>query len=283
MLDDFKAELDVAKRLARAAGKKILEHYSQDFAVEYKDKAHADPVTQADKDANRLIVAGLREAFAEDAILAEESPLSAERHRHQRLWCIDPLDGTQEFIAKNGQFVVMIGLAIRGEARLGVVYQPTEDVLYFGAGDVAGVERNGVTSPLSPSAKTDAQEAVLMVSRSHRSESVTRVAQSMGVLREEPLGSVGLKVARVAEGQAEMYLSLSNRTKEWDACAPEAILRAAGGMMTDARGEPLRYNKETPNTPYGLLATNGPLHPAAVAATLPLAVERGWVTPLPSQ
>jgi 3'(2'), 5'-bisphosphate nucleotidase len=116
-----------------------------------------------------------------------------------------------------------------------------------------------------------------MVSRSHRSKTVTRVADELGVVREQPLGSVGLKATRVALGAADVYLSVSDRTHEWDACAPEAILRAAGGMVTDCLGEPLRYNKTITNTPRGILATNGLLHAACVQALKPIARERRWV------
>ena len=269
-------ELELAKALARAAGKAILEHYVEGIAVQFKGAGSADPVTAADKTANQLIVAGIAAAFPGDAILAEESPLSAERHRYQRLWCIDPLDGTQEFIEHNGQFSVMIGLAIDGAARLGVVYQPTTDVLSWGADGCAFSEHGGAVTPLLASRTAAPAQAVMMVSRSHRSKSVARVAESLGIARTEPLGSVGLKVVRIASAAADVYLSLSNKTCEWDACAPEAILHAAGGTMTDVLGEPLRYNKETPNTPRGLLASNGPLHAACVAAVRPLAREHGW-------
>ncbi len=270
-------ELEVAKKLAREAGAVILRHYADSPKVEFKGAGKSDPVTQADKDANHLIVEGLTAAFPGDAILAEESPLSAERHAYRRLWCIDPLDGTQEFIAHNGQFAVMIGLAVDGEARLGVVYQPTEDVLTWGAGGLAYSERRDGVTRLACSRNADPRRAVMVVSRSHRSKSVSRVAEQLGVSREEPLGSVGLKVVRIAEGTADLYVSLSASTSEWDACGPEAILRAAGGLMTDALGEPLRYNKESPKTPRGLLASNGALHAAAVEAARPLTRERAWV------
>ena len=270
-------ELRIAKGLAREAGRIILAHYERGFAVEYKRGDKGDPVTAADKEANELIVRGLARAFPDDAILAEESPRSVARHERRRLWCVDPLDGTQELIARNGQFVVMIGLAVDGDARAGVVYQPTTDVLWWGAGDEAFREEHRRLTPLTPSRQGDPRAAVMMVSRSHRSSSVSRVAEALGVVREEPLGSVGLKVTRLAEGAADIYLSVSTSTHEWDACAPEAILRAAGGLMTDTRGEPLRYNKPETNTPFGLLATNGPLHAACVEAVRPVIRERGWV------
>lgn len=272
----FEQELNIAKHLARQAGQIALMHYGDTIAVEYKSPGEGDPVTQADKDANKLIVDGLLQAFPDDGILAEESPLSTERLVKKRVWCIDPIDGTREFIARNGEFAVMIGLAVDGVARLGVVYQPTRDVLYWGATGQAFREQQDGVRALAASALVDPSKAVLMVSRSHRSDTVARVAVDLRVQREEPLGSVGLKLARLAEGVADIYLSVSTSTHEWDICAPEAILRAAGGIVTDARGIPLRYNKEASNTPFGILATNGPLHAACVAAARPVLSERGW-------
>lgn len=273
--ESFAAELELAKRLAREAGAVILRHYAGEFTVEYK--GHADPVTQADKDANQVIVEGLRAAFPGDAVLAEESPPDAGRRERRRLWCVDPLDGTREFVDRNGQFVVMIGLAVDGEARLGVVYQPTEDLLYYGCAGQAWRQRaGGAPERLRPTRVADPAAATMVSSRSHRSKSVERLVADLAVARQEHVGSVGLKMARVAEGTAELYLSMSTQTHEWDACAPEALLRAAGGLVTDARGEPLRYNKQTTETPYGMLATNGPLHPAALRALAPQLREHGW-------
>ena len=268
----FTRELEIARDLARRAGAVILEHYARGVAVEYKSKG--DPVTQADKDANQIIVEGLRAAFPDDGILAEESGGTDERRSRARLWCVDPLDGTREFIERNGQFVVMIGLAVLGEARAGVVYQPTEDTLWFGAGDTAFVEKNGVVTRVSPSRCVDTAKSVMVASRSHVSSAVTAVADAMGVIRTERVGSVGLKVARVASAQAEIYVSASTRTHEWDACAPEAILRAAGGRVSDTFGDPLRYNKLETNTPRGILATNGLVHAAVVQAARPLVAQR---------
>jgi len=270
-------EIAVAKRLAREAGRVILDHYRRGTRVEFKGRGTADPVTQADRDANHLIVEGLAQAFPSDAVLAEESTPSADRHAHRRLWCVDPLDGTREFIEHNGQFVVMIGLAVDGEAVMGVVYQPTEDVLWWGAEGQAFAERGERVISLSPSRRGEAREARIVVSRSHRSATVTKVAAALGIPHEDPLGSVGLKVARVAAAEADVYLSMSTSTREWDACAPEALLRAAGGRMTDVTGDPLRYNKEDISTPRGLLATNGALHAQVVEAVRPFARERGWL------
>lgn len=272
----FADEIEAATRLARSAGARILEHYenAQSVDIDYKDGDPSNPVTAADTDANALIVDGLRAAFPNDAILAEESPDSESRYQSRRLWCVDPLDGTQEFINRNGEFVVMIGLAIDGEARMGVVYQPTTDELFWGADSSAGMSKDGVSSPLNPSQVADPTSARLSISRSHRSTTVDRVARALGTTQETPCGSVGLKASRVARGLADVYVSTSDRTREWDACAPEAILRASGGMFTDGAGDPLRYNKTTTNTPRGMLATNGLLHAPCVEIVRPILVER---------
>ncbi|MBN1962315.1 MAG: 3'(2'),5'-bisphosphate nucleotidase CysQ [Deltaproteobacteria bacterium] len=270
-------ELKVAKKLAIAAGEIILEHYSQKISVQFKDVSKSDPVTQADKDANQLIVNGLIAEFPHDAILAEESPQSDERYSRYRLWCVDPLDGTREFIERNGQFAVMIGLAIYGKATLGVVYHPTSATLYWGVKSQAFRQhKDEHPVALSSTKNTDLKQARIMVSRSHRSQSVSRVIKTLGITKIEPHGSVGLKVVRIAEGSADVYLSLSNKTQEWDACASEAIITAAGGCMTDALGKPLLYNKTVPNTPHGMLATNSLLHKRCVDAVIPLAQERNW-------
>jgi 3'(2'), 5'-bisphosphate nucleotidase len=164
---------------------------------------------------------------------------------------------------------------VQGEARLGVVYQPTEDMLWAGAGDVATIERHGgPPTRMAPSRCIDPRQAVLVGSRSHTSKAVIEVAAALGLARQDRLGSVGLKMARVAEGGADIYLSMSTQTHEWDACAPEAILRAAGGFVTDCFGNPLRYNKPTTNTPRGMVATNGLLHAAVLAAARGAAEER---------
>jgi 3'(2'), 5'-bisphosphate nucleotidase len=273
----FARELEVACALARRAGAVALEHYAGKPAIEYKGGDPSNPVTQADKDANAIIVAGLADAFPNDAILAEESKAEPSRHDHARMWCVDPIDGTREFIDHNGMFVVMIGLAIKGEATVGVLYQPTEDLLLWGAAGQAEMQRHGQIRPLCVSTQSDPSSATMVVSRSHASRSVERAAGRLGVGRKMPLGSVGLKVARIAEGVADLYISTSAKTHEWDACAPEAVLRAAGGRMTDVCGAPLKYNKENTATPRGMVASNGLVHDAALEALKPFAQERGWL------
>ena len=262
----FSREIEVACQLARLAGKAIMVHYATDFAVEYKNNDLSNPVTQADKQANSIIVDGLAQAFPDDGILAEESADNPERHRRQRLWCVDPIDGTREFVARNGQFVVMIGLAVAGVAEMGVVFQPTENRLFWGSGNEAFMEDARGRHPLHVSTTADANEATIVVSRSHPSKVLERIAKQLGAKHQLPIGSVGLKVAELALASADVYVSPSSKTHEWDACGPEAILKAAGGRVSDSLGAPLRYNKTQTNTPNGIVGSNGLLHDACLAS-----------------
>ena len=129
-MTDFARELTVAVELARKAGVAIMKVYATDFSVAYKGKN--DPVTDADKRGNELIVNGLRQAFPDDIIVAEESEKPDDTQTGNRIWYVDPVDGTKEFINKNGEFSVMIGLAVNGQAKVGVVFKPDGDVLYAG-------------------------------------------------------------------------------------------------------------------------------------------------------
>jgi 3'(2'), 5'-bisphosphate nucleotidase len=269
-------ELEVACRLARQAGALAMKHYGPGLKVDFKDGDPTNPVTQADRDANALIMQGLAASFPGDAILAEEAAPDPKRHAFRRLWCVDPIDGTRDFVAHTGQFAVMIGLAIDGVAVLGAVYQPTSDSLWWGMGQLARVERQASSRDLRVSRISDPAQSTMMASRSHASKALLRTAESLGVKRMLPMGSVGLKMAQLAEGTADLYCSISNKTHEWDACGPEAILKAAGGRVTDLMGEPLAYNKAQTNTPRGILGSNGALHAACVAALAPIVAQRHW-------
>ena len=169
---------------------------------------------------------------------------------------------------------------VTGRARLGVVLQPTEGRVYAGAlledgGQVAWTAtRDGARTPLRVNQASDSASGRLMVSRSFRSRGITALGRLLQARELVPMGSVGLKMAMLARGAAEMYVSLSAQTHEWDACGPEAILRAAGGIVTDLDGKPLVYNKPSTPTPRGIVASNGLLHEACLAAVAALEAER---------
>lgn len=279
----MKKELSVAVQLARRAGQAVMDVYATDFAVSSKGKN--DPVTEADRQGNDLIVKGLNEAFPLDTVVAEESPLPAGIPSSGRVWYVDPLDGTKDFIARNGEFSVMIGLAVNGQAQFGVVYQPEGDVLYAGAvGSGAWMEQRGIRSPLVIKEQDTGRPLTLTVSRSHRHPMVEKIGRALGVGNEIPSGSVGLKIGLIARGEADVYLEPGPYTKLWDSCGPEAILRAAGGAFTTILGRPLVYGKslsprasvkdQVTNT-HGLLASNGFCHERVVQALRPVVEELG--------
>jgi 3'(2'), 5'-bisphosphate nucleotidase len=269
---DFTRELDEAVRLARAAGAILMRIYATDFAVSYKGPN--DPVTEADKQANQFIVNGLRAAFPQDGVVAEENADNSDALRRGRVWYVDPLDGTHEFISKNGEFSVMIGLAVNGEARVGVVYRPAGDVLFAGfAGQEAWSEEQGKRAPLLVSGQADLSLLKLAVSRSHRHALLDAIKARLGISRETPCGSVGLKIGLIAAREADLYVEPSEFTKAWDTCGPEAILRGAGGRMTDLTGAPLAYGGQDLRNRKGLVATNGACHDRIIAAIAPLVRE----------
>lgn len=242
MSRDLEPELQLARTLAREAGRLILEVYSTDFAV--TDKGGGDgPVTEADRRANGFLVRELRQAFPADGIVSEESKDNSDPGRFERCWFIDPLDGTREFVARNGEFAVHVGLAIRGEARLGVVYRPVGDRLYAGLVDGGcELEADGATRALKVSDRSEPASLRLLVSRSHRSRKTDRLCELADIRQVRQSGSVGLKCGLLAEGEADLYLHYSPKSSRWDSCAPEAMLRAAGGVFTDLRGQPYRYD-----------------------------------------
>ena len=271
-------ELGIALELAREAGAAILDLYEGPLEIEQKANADdREPVTQADRLANEIIVTRLRREFPGDGILAEESLDTSHRLGKSRVWMIDPLDGTTGFIDGNGDFAVQIGLSENGDCVLGVVYQPLTGVLYRavrGAG--TWIER-----PEFPPVQghvSDHQEISTMrlaASRSHRSPRMDKVVQALGLQEEVLRGSVGIKVGLIVEQQCDLYVHLSPRTKQWDTCAPEVILHEAGGRITDLFGRPLRYNHADVQNRNGVVASNGVSHNQIVELLQPLLAQFG--------
>jgi 3'(2'), 5'-bisphosphate nucleotidase len=276
---DYQHEISFATELAREAGALLLEHYHSPFRVEQKINALAEieEVTEADRAANELIVSRLRREFPDDGILAEESIDSEERLMKDRVWLIDPMDGTKNFIARDDDFAVQIGLAVRGESVAGVVYQPARDVLYHAArGGGAWIERNDKQAgQMRVSEKNDPRDMVLASSRSHRSPRMERVVWAFDFKDELRRGSVGVKIGLIAEQQADLYIHLSPSTKQWDTCAPEVILQEAGGRLTDLFGQPLSYNGRRIDNRNGIVATNGVAHALVIQGLAPLLAEFG--------
>ena len=268
----LREEVSEVLPLVLESGRIALRYYTPDMQVDYKGKD--DPVTQADREINAYIVEHLRRRFPQDGILAEESAdRPEERLSRRRLWCIDPLDGTREFTERVDQWCIMVGLAVAGTATFGVVYSPSTDVLMVGLVSEGAWLWDGTRwHTLRVSDVRDPREATIAVSRSHRSDLLDEIIRSLGIRREIRHGSVGMKISLLAQRRADLYIHPTPGTKEWDLCAPEAILHAAGGQMTDMYGRPFRYNKPDPRNPHGVVASNGHLHRFALDAV------RGVVT-----
>jgi 3'(2'), 5'-bisphosphate nucleotidase len=274
-------EMKIAVSLARDAGAILLAHYHSPFLVEQKVNAlqELEEVTAADREANDLIVRTLLTEFPDDGILAEESKDTERRLEKERVWLIDPMDGTKNFIQRDGDFAVQIGLAINGEVVAGVVYQPARDILYRAARDDGSwiESKDKRAERMQVSGRTDPHEMVLASSRSHRSPRMEKVVSTIGFKQEVRRGSVGVKIGLITEQQADIYMHLSPSTKQWDTCAPQIILEEAGGKLTDLFGQPLRYNGVRIDNRNGIVATNGAAHDLVIENLKPLLEEFGRV------
>jgi 3'(2'), 5'-bisphosphate nucleotidase len=273
-------ELDAAIALARKAGAAVLEHYALEIISESKIGLddRSEPVTAADREASRIIVEGLSDAFPGDAILSEEEIDESEgRLANQRVWIIDPIDGTAGFIKKDGDFAVQIGLAENGNAVVGVVYLPAHQTLYFASKNNGSFVVRDDQEPvrLNVSARTEFSEMNIAVSRDHRSPKMSRIIKDLGLKQEIGRGSVGVKIGMIAEQTCDLYIHLSHRTKFWDTCAPQIILEEAGGRITDLFGSEFRYNLGNVMNLNGILASNGVSHEEVLARLTPILHELG--------
>jgi 3'(2'), 5'-bisphosphate nucleotidase len=262
---NLRRELDTAIDLARRAGERIRALHGAGLAVEKKDDD--SPVTIADREANALIVGGLSAAFPDDGLLSEELPDDGSRMSRPRVWMVDPLDGTKDFIRGRDGFSVMIGLVDGDRPALGVIYQPIGDKLYWATrGDGAFLSRGGgAPERLRVSAVNDPSQIRMVASKSHRTEAIDKVRAELGISDELNVGSVGLKLGLIAEGGRDLYVNPAGHSKLWDACGPEALLAEAGGRLTDLHGAPLDYRGRELGNVRGLIASNGVLHDEVVA------------------
>ena len=270
---DLSRELQVAVTLARRAGALAAALQSANLPVERK--ADDEPVTAADRRASELLVEGLAAAFPRDAILSEEGFDDGSRHVRPRVWMVDPIDGTKDFIRGEDGWAVMIGLLAGEGPSLGVVYQPYGDRLYSAiACGGAWLEERGARRRLRVSAVNRSEDLRMVASKSHRDERITRVKASLGISDEINVGSVGLKLGLIARGERDVYANLAGKSKRWDTLGPQVILHEAGGRLTDARGQPIDYRAEELANTEGLIASNGALHDELVAKIAPIFASR---------
>jgi 3'(2'), 5'-bisphosphate nucleotidase len=240
---DQPALLEELCAVARDAGAAILQVYGRDFSVQWKEDR--SPLTEADQVAHTLIRKRLRGLPVSLPVLSEESAPEElhQRREWQRYWLVDPLDGTKEFLKRNGEFTVNIALVEDGRAVAGVVYAPALDHLYYGA-VTAGAwrQRGGREAEEIRVCSTARQPLRVVGSRSHPSGELAAYLDGLGTYELTPMGS-SLKVCLVAAGEADIYPRFGP-TSEWDTAAAQAILESAGGRMIDRAGQPLRYNSK---------------------------------------
>lgn len=227
----------------RLAGDAILEVYETDFDVEQKDDN--SPVTKADLASHNLLTAKLAEISPELPILSEEAGLPAftERRGWNTYWLIDPLDGTREFVNRNGEFTVNVALIVNHRPLLGVVYVPVTRTTYLGC-EGRGAERrdaDGSKERLSVSIES-ASPVRILGSRSHRGDSLNAYLEQIADFDFRPLGS-SLKFLQIAEGSADIYPRFGP-TSEWDTAAAQAVVEQAGGQVLKLDGKPLSYNEK---------------------------------------
>lgn len=228
-------------RIARAAGEEILHVYRCEFSVELK--GDQTPLTAADLAAQHLIETELAALTPDIPMLGEESKPEciAARRSWPTLWLVDPLDGTREFVERNGDFTVNIALVHEHQPVLGVVYAPAINALYAGIPGQGAwrAETDGTLKPIA-AARSSAAVPRVLVSRSHRGNSLDAMLARMGAHELVPVGSA-LKFGLLAEGRGDLYARLSP-TSEWDTAAGQAVAVAAGAQVETPEGEPLRYN-----------------------------------------
>lgn len=256
----YAAELDAAREACLAAGAIIRAHYEAG-AVAATRKADDSPVTAADLEANDAILALLEARFPADSILSEETTDDRTRLGQARVWIVDPLDGTRDFVARTGDFAVHVGLSVDGRPAVGAVYQPVGDRLFWATrGTGAFVRDRAGERRLQVSGRADLGAARVAVTRLAATDGLARFLEATGLAaRAENIGA-SIKMMALAEGRCEVSICLHGREKEWDTCAPEIIVTEAGGRVTDLDRAPFAYNRIAVAHARGILMTNGLLH-----------------------
>jgi 3'(2'), 5'-bisphosphate nucleotidase len=251
----MKPMLEKILDIAVQAGEKILEIYENEFDVDFK--GDGSPLTMADRSAHQLIQRELQVLDPTIPVMSEESGKEAfaERLNWSKYWMVDPLDGTKEFVKRNGEFTVNIALIDEGVSVLGVVHTPVKDYSHFAATGVGAFKKTGLQSPdIIRTRLCPVNETVMVSSRSHSGVDVERfrlnLEKTQGEVEIASMGS-SLKICLIAEGSADIYPRLGP-TSEWDTAAAQCVLEVAGGQITDLNGQRLAYSKQDILNPWFL-------------------------------
>lgn len=250
---ELKPELDLAMSLAKEAGEEILRIYETDFKVEYKDDK--SPLTEADKKSNQIIVSAISKNFPEHAVLSEEYDDDKSRLNNEWCWIIDPLDGTKEFLKKNGEFTVNIALAHKGRVVLGIVYIPVKDEMFYAVkGQGAFLEKHGVSKKITVSDRTS--NLVLVKSRSHASEKLQKlIDDNKGKIAKDVSSGSSIKGCLIANGTADIYYRFG-LTMEWDTAAVQCVVEEADGIFRQMDDSEMTYNRENSLNEKGFYILN---------------------------
>ncbi len=246
-------ELDFAVEAVRSAGELILEHFGKPIEVRLKDEG--SPVTVADSVADALLRKELTQRFPADGWVSEETADNRDRLARERVWVVDPLDGTKEFVRGLPEFAISVALVKAGMPILGIVYNPALNELYA-AEKGSGTCLNGRRTQISGT--TEFEGAHLLASRSENEFFVLLSS----LLHIRPVGSVAYKLALIAAGTADLIISFRPKS-EWDVCAGTLLVEEAGGRVTDLTGSPLRFNRPDPKL-RGVIAGNSTVHRQAL-------------------
>jgi 3'(2'), 5'-bisphosphate nucleotidase len=263
----YAAELEIALRAARRAGDHLQEIYAQFQAI---PDAPADVTTDADRQSQEIILQTLREAFPRDALCAEEATagLQGVAHTGDRLWIVDPIDGTRGFARKNGEFSVMIGFVEKGRIGVGVVLQPAVGRLTYAVRGQGCWRMDRTDANSSQRCQVTAigalTESTLTQSRSRDPSKRSRWVEAIRPAKIVESYSAGIKLALVARGEADIYLNTYDAFHDWDICAGHILVSEAGGQVSGTGGQELHYGLPSAWQKNGLLATNGHLHQAAL-------------------
>ena len=249
-------ELEISKNVAIRAGERIMQIYGTDFSDDVKYKDDRSPLTRADRASNDIIVDELRRNFPEYAILSEEEKDNKERLGNDLCFVVDPLDGTKEFIKRNGQFTVNIALSHKHRSVMGVIYVPvTQELYYASEGDGAYLKRvDGAVERLNVSDNIDHTRLRAVVSGSHSCDEMEQLIKIYNITDLLRIGS-SLKGCLVAKGDADIYYR-HNPTMEWDTAAMQCIVEEAGGVFRQMDDSPMLYNRENSLNDKGFYAIN---------------------------
>ena len=260
-ISDKIEELDIAIKAAKEAGNAILEIYRGDFKT--STKSDDSPVTDADLKSNEIIKEILSKT--KHMILSEEDKDDQNRLSEDIIWIVDPLDGTSDFIDKTGEFTIMIALIKNKKPVIGVIGWPTEKTLFVAQkGSGAFRYSNNEWRKISVTDISDIPKCRTVGSRHHLSDKERAFIKKLGIEDFTSIGS-SLKVGKISSGEAEAYITTTNKMKEWDSAASYCIISEAGGKMTDMLGNDITYNNKEVYHQNGILVTNGLIHNKIIA------------------